>query len=1283
MAQLILSAASAVGKAGIGTILARTVASTAAAYAAGFAERLLFGPKKRTVEGPRLESFQIQASTEGAGVTRLWGRARVAGQLIWAARFKETVAETTESAGGKGGRLAASKTTVREYLYSLSFAVGLCEGEIDRVARVFADGKPFDLSKVNHRVYRGTEDQTPDDLIDAIEGGAPAFRGLAYIVFEDLPLKDFGNRIPQLSFEIEKSLAEDDPTALENALAAATLIPGSGEFVYGTTTVTRDAGEGVSLPENANNNDGVTDFSASLAALAGAAKNLKAASLVVSWFGDDLRAGACRLKPGAEIADKTTSPEAWRGGGVSRSEARLVSTVDGRPAYGGTPDDKGVIEAILALKAKGLAVMMHPFILMDIPPANNLPDPYGGAAQKAFPWRGRITVGAGEGTGAAAADIAAFFGTAAAGDFTAANGAVAYAGPAEWSFRRMILHYAHLCALAGGVEAFLLGSELVGLTTARDGAGAFPAVGALKALAAEVRTILPGAKISYGADWSEWSGVTKADGRFFHLDPLWADTNVDFIGVDYYPPLADWRDGFSHADLAAGFKSRHDRAYIAANIEGGENYAWYYANPADRDAQRRTPIADGADNEPWIWRAKDIRNWWRNAHHDRPGFVRAAAPTAWVPKSKPFRFTEIGVPAVDKGANAPNVFVDPKSSESALPPYSSGARDDLMQRRALEAVHDYWRTHNESHAGVPLIETDRLYVYAVDARPWPFFPARADLWGDAANWEKGHWLNGRLTRADLGALVAALAGEAGVSADAAMLAGSLAGYVVDRPLSPRQMIDPLADVFQFDMVETDSGLKFAARGAPPVLALAVPALVDDGKSAFSLTIGQKSDLPTAVRLGYIDETGDYLPALAEARLPYTDDQREVGLELPAVMDEASAAARARSILADAGVMRERAAFTLPPSLARIEPGDAVTLDFGGAMRDLRVVSITDGAARKVEAVRVSPAVYEAPLAGAVWRTPAAAPRFGKPAFELMNLPLLKEDDDPAAPYLAVYADPWPGAVALYREEALAATASFRAVMGRLETALAPGVSGRWDARTLRLRIAFGALASRSETEIFAGANAAAVETAAGYEILQFREAVLGADGVYTLSGLLRGQAGSERQAQAGAAAGARFVLLSPAVGQAALALDRRGLSFAWSAGPADDHPTAPTFRTKTFTGEARGLRPLAPVHVRAAPAANGDLPISWTRRTRIGGDGWEGEEVPLAEAFERYRVEIRNGAALVRTAEVSSPAFAYTAAMIAADFPPASFPGGRPPLTIRIAQLSDLVGPGDWAEAGA
>jgi hypothetical protein len=1287
MAQLILSAAGSlaanVGKAGIGAVLARTVASTAAAYAAGVAERLIFGPRKRTVEGPRLEGFQIQSSTEGAGIPRVYGRARLAGQIIWAANFRETLAETTESSGGKGGRLAASKTTVREYLYSLSFAVGLCEGPIDRVARAFADGKPLDLSKFNVRVHLGAEDQTPDDLIIAVEGAAPAFRGLAYVVFENLPLKDFGNRIPQLSFEVEKSLRETDPGALENALSAVTVIPGSGEFVYGTTRITREAGEGVTLPENANNNDGVTDFSAALDGLLAAAPGLKAASLVVSWFGDDLRAAQCKLQPGVEIAQKTTSPRAWRGGGVARSGARLVSRLDGRPAYGGTPDDAGVVEAIQAMKAKGLAVMLHPFILMDIPPSNALPAPDGAPSQPAFPWRGRIGAGAADGTAAAPAAVAAFFGTAQPDHFTRAGGAVSYSGPAEWSFRRMILHHANLCVLAGGVEAFLIGSELKDLLRTRDDQGNFIAVAALRALAADVRAVLgPQTRISYGADWSEWQGVTIGAEKYFHLDPFWADANVDFIGIDQYAPLADWRDGFDHADLRAGWKSAHERAYLAANIEGGENFDWYYASEADRAAQARTPIAD-ALSEPFLWRAKDIRGFWENFHHDRPGGVRSAAPTAWIPRSKPVRFTEIGVPAIDKGANAPNVFFDAKSSESQIPPFSSGARDDLIQRRALEAVHAHWRDpannpFSSIYAG-PMVETDRLYVYAFDARPFPFFPARADLWGDAENWARGHWLNGRLTRAPLDALLVALGGP-GVSA--AGVAGTLAGYVIDRPLSPRQAIDPLADVFQIDMVERAEGLVFQPRGRAPAAAFTAADFAETNGAAFTLTIAPQSAAPGAVRLSYIDEGGDYRPAVAEARLPYTEETREAGFEIAAAMDEAGAAARARALLADAQVMRETVSFALPPSALALEPGDSVSLDLGAGARDYRLLSIEDGLARRIEAVRVAPAVYEAPVATGGYRPPVINSAPGQPVFELMNLPLMRAGDEPGAPYVAAFADPWPGAVALYRlagAPALAATLPARAVMGRLDAALPPGVSGRFDRRTLRLRLSFGALASRSAEEVFAGANTLAVETGAGWEIVQFTDATLGTDGAWTLSGLLRGQLGTEAAAAAGAAPGARAVLMTPAVEQPAFALDLRGLALDWAAGPADDPVSAPTFRIKTFTGTAAGLAPLSPVHLRARRAPGGAIALSWIRRTRVGGDSWAGEDAPLGEASERYRVEIRRAdtGALIRTAETASPAFTYEAAMQAADFA-----GPAPALTLRVAQLSDAVGPGDWAVVG-
>src|SRR5262249_10154272 len=147
------------------------------------------------------------------------------------------------------------------------------------------------------------------------------------------------------------------------------------------------------------------------------APNVSAASLVVAWFGDDLRAGQCTIKPAVEVSAKTTYPETWSVNGVARPDARLVSDTAGRPAFGGTPSDASVVQAIAELKAGGLRVMFCPFLLMDVAADNALPDPYRGAAgQPSYPWRGRITcdpapgvAGSPDQTGTAAAQIGAFF----------------------------------------------------------------------------------------------------------------------------------------------------------------------------------------------------------------------------------------------------------------------------------------------------------------------------------------------------------------------------------------------------------------------------------------------------------------------------------------------------------------------------------------------------------------------------------------------------------------------------------------------------------------------------------------------------------------------------------------------------------------------------------------------------------------------------------------------------------------------------------------------------------
>src|SRR5262249_22467268 len=152
---------------------------------------------QRSVEGPRLSDLDIMASTEGAPIPRVYGRVRLAGELIWATRLEEVVNTRSETTGGGGGggkggggggtSVTTANTTYRHFA---NLAIGLCEGPMGHVARVWADGKPLDLAGITMRAYTGTEVQTPDPLIVAKEGpdNAPAYRGLAYVVFERLPI---------------------------------------------------------------------------------------------------------------------------------------------------------------------------------------------------------------------------------------------------------------------------------------------------------------------------------------------------------------------------------------------------------------------------------------------------------------------------------------------------------------------------------------------------------------------------------------------------------------------------------------------------------------------------------------------------------------------------------------------------------------------------------------------------------------------------------------------------------------------------------------------------------------------------------------------------------------------------------------------------------------------------------------------------------------------------------------------------------------------------------------
>ena len=243
---------------------------------------------------------------------------RIGGNIIWATDFREETKTTTQG-GGKGGGGGKVKTT--EYLYYASFAVALCEGPITGIGRIWADGKPMDMTGVTWRWYPGNEVQTPDPFIAAKMGAAntPAYRGTAYVVFEELALSAFGNRLPQRRFEVFRPLA--DPDTAEGLVRAVTMIPASGEFTYATAGRSARPVGGATVAENLNALADTADIVVALDRLQAMAPAVESVSLVVAWFGDDLRAGTARCGRASRWRPRPPRPSAWSVNGVSRADA--------------------------------------------------------------------------------------------------------------------------------------------------------------------------------------------------------------------------------------------------------------------------------------------------------------------------------------------------------------------------------------------------------------------------------------------------------------------------------------------------------------------------------------------------------------------------------------------------------------------------------------------------------------------------------------------------------------------------------------------------------------------------------------------------------------------------------------------------------------------------------------------------------------------------------------------------------------------------------------------------
>jgi len=221
MASLVLTVGgSALGNAllpGIGGALLGGIG----AYVGGQIDNAVFGSSK--VTGPRLDTLKIQDSTYGKPIPVVYGNARVAGNVIWASDLMETL--SSDSVGGKGG--GSSSTSVQRASYAVDCAIAIGMGTlgatIGSIRTIWADSKIIYSDGQWHanivtdsEFYAGNETQTASPLMEGYlgAGNVPAYRGLAYIVLHRLQLANFGNRLPNMTFECWPADAPTSPLFL-------------------------------------------------------------------------------------------------------------------------------------------------------------------------------------------------------------------------------------------------------------------------------------------------------------------------------------------------------------------------------------------------------------------------------------------------------------------------------------------------------------------------------------------------------------------------------------------------------------------------------------------------------------------------------------------------------------------------------------------------------------------------------------------------------------------------------------------------------------------------------------------------------------------------------------------------------------------------------------------------------------------------------------------------------------------------------------------------------------
>ncbi len=585
-----------------------------------------------------------------------------------------------------------------------------------------------------------------------------------------------------------------------------------------------------------------------------------------------------------------------------------------------------------------------------------------------------------------------------------------------------------------------------------------------------------------------------------------------------------------------------------------------------------------------------------------------------------------------------------------------------------------------------MVDPANAHIWAWDARPYPNFPDDLNTWSDGGNWHLGHWLNGRLGGARLADLIEEILENHNFkNFDISQVYGQIDGYIIGENSSARTALEPLINLFRLTVVEDGDKIIFRSPGIETVSALSTDNLASVSESPLLIEgRSQETELANEAIVQHIDPATAYNGTSSSSRRLEGASQRQITFGLPAIMAQEVAVPAADLWLQSAWTARDTIQFTLPLEHAYLQVGDQISIASIGAQKIWQVSRIEEAEALTVEARAIERTGQSAAVATVRGSATPAIIQSHKPFARLLDLPIMSGSDPLKASRVVAAADPWPGEMAVLASPindgfSLRQLLGLNGSVGHLTAVLSGDVTARWDFQTqLSVKMLTGSLSSLPEELVLNGANLAAVRSSlGGWELLQFQSAELVATDTWTLSGLLRGQLGSELEMQAGANIDADFVLINQATPALEYSEAEIGIPLQWRVGPANQSISAENFVANEFAPGLRGLTPYSPAHLRSDSSAIGDLSLTWIRRDRLNADAWGLNDIPMSELLERYQVNVTSMGIVLRTWETSSNQTNYSLADQQSDLLLAT---GE--LNIEVSQISDIVGPGTPAKIG-